>query len=284
MRVALGGCGAAAGDRARRRSSPEGTRRRLASARAGRGRSRSSPLDAEAVGEIAVDVRAAPPPRRRAGGRAARGERRRPPPRPRGRGPWARREAARRVDAVAGRTAIGPSQLHDDGDRARRGVVDLQFARSRPSAAAPDGGGRVSARSRGWRPSTSRTPTCSSGASAWWPSSWRGLQARRCSASSVRRAAASRPRSEPGCYPPSAAASFPAATDGGVAVPTGRAPARELERALDAAAERERALLVIDQFEETFTVCDDETERSRSSTRCSTTCRIPAVASPRYWR
>ena len=43
----------------------------------------------------------------------------------------------------------------------------------------------------------------------------------------------------------------------------GEHPLRELERALqDAAAERERVLLVIDQFEETFTVCYDETERS----------------------
>ena len=64
---------------------------------------------------------------------------------------WARREAARRVGAVAGRTAAGRAELRSMEAELAGGVVDLQAARERVALVA-DTTRRSSAPSRAWPP------------------------------------------------------------------------------------------------------------------------------------
>ena len=69
---------------------------------------------------------------------------------------WARREAARRVDAVAGRAAAGRTQARALEAELAGSVVDLQSARERAElvAATTSASGGSSARTRVWRTST----------------------------------------------------------------------------------------------------------------------------------
>ena len=131
---------------------------------------------------------------------------------------WARREATRRVDAVAGRTAAGRSEARALEAELAGSVVELQSARERAGLVGrrrrrrPDAD--RSARTRASRRSTPTTPSTSSGASGSSPSWSRASSARRCSRSSARRAAASRRSCGPGCCPRSPAACCRAARSG----------------------------------------------------------------------
>ena len=131
---------------------------------------------------------------------------------------WARREATRRVDAVAGRTAAGRSEARALEAELAGSVVELQSARERAGPRRPRRrrrrGAARSARTRASRRSTPTTPSTSSGASGSSPSWSRASSARRCSRSSARRAAASRRSCGPGCCPRSPAACCRAARTG----------------------------------------------------------------------
>ena len=188
---------------------------------------------------------------------------------------WARAEAARRLGASADRAASERARLQaaEDDLAARRG----RAAGARASA--PPRRGPVAARSRGSRRSTSTTPTCSSAASDWSPRWWRGSRAPRCSGSSGRRAAASHPRCAPACCPRSRRACCPGSGGWAIALlRPGAHPLRALERAVAGTRRRAGWSIAVDQFEELFTVCSDEAERTAFADALVAACVTRAAA------
>ena len=125
---------------------------------------------------------------------------------------WARAERVRRLGGAAGRTASRRAGLRAAEDElAGDVVVALEAARERRAASRR---ASWSAPSRASPRSSPRTPRSSSGASGSWRRWWPAWRARRCWASSVRRAAASRRCCAPACSRPCARASCPAARPG----------------------------------------------------------------------
>ena len=187
---------------------------------------------------------------------------------------WARREAARRVDASADRAAAGRARARALEAELAGSVAELQSARERAERAdAGDGAGglpvqgprllrrrgrRVLLRARAARRRARRA-------------AGRRAAARR---SSAPRGAASPPRCAPGCCPRSRPACCPG-SDGWtqVAAPPRRASAaRAARRDRTARAADGRLLIAVDQFEESFTACRDArrargVRRRRSSQR-----------------
>ena len=158
-----------------------------------------------------------------------------PAPRPRGRRPVgaARGGAPRRARSPGGRRR-GRAELRSMESELTGDVVELQAARERVATERTTTTRRSCARSRGSRPSTSPTPRTSSGASGSSPSSSPGSSARRCSASSDRRAAASPRSCAPACCPRSRTGVLPGSERLGAGPhPARRAPAA---RARDATA------------------------------------------------
>jgi len=108
---------------------------------------------------------------------------------------WARREATRRVDAVADRAAAGRNEARTLEAELDGSVVALQSARERASLVAGSGDDDsvpIVCPYKASRRSTPTTPSTSSSANGSSPSWSHASSARRCSRSSVRPAAASR--------------------------------------------------------------------------------------------
>ena len=111
-------------------------------------------------------------------------------------GEWARHEAARRVDAVADRTAAGRSEARALEAELAGNVVDLRSGGARRPASRPTGAeATVVCPYKGLATFDAEDADTSSGASSSSPNWSRASSARRCSAWSARPAAASRPRS-----------------------------------------------------------------------------------------
>ena len=108
---------------------------------------------------------------------------------------WARREATRRVDAVADRAAAGRNEARTLEAELDGSVVALQSARERASLVAGSGDDDsvpIVCPYKASRRSTPTTPSTSSSANGSSPSWSHASSARRCSRSSARPAAASR--------------------------------------------------------------------------------------------
>jgi WD40 repeat protein len=190
-------------------------------------------------------------------------------------GEWARREAADRVTVAAGEAADGRSRLRTMEAEVVEGVVDLQRARER---AAPQG-------------EPDGTVVCPfKGLAAFGPEDadyffgrerlGAELVARLVGApllaivgasgtgkSSVLRAGLL-PALAGGVLPGSEAWQL-------VVIRPGPRPQRELDRELDRVEGDSRLLIAVDQFEEVFTVCDDERERVEFIGRLVAAARDP---------
>ena len=142
----------------------------------------------------------------------------------------------------------------------RASVVELQAARERARARAATRRRRLPVQGPGVVRRRGRASS-SSGASGSWPRWSRGWPARRCWASSGRRAAASPRRCAPGCSPRSPPACCRQRALGAGAAAPGEHPLRALEQAT-AGAIASRRVVAVDQFEEVFTACRDEDERA----------------------
>ena len=134
-------------------------------------------------------------------------------------GGWARAEAAERLAATAGRAADDRTELRATQAAVAGGVVDLQRPANVPastrSRSRPIPRSRRSAPSAAWRRSTPPTPSTSSAASAWSPSSSPAWSARPCSRCSAPRAAASPRPCAPASCRRSPTGSSPAPSAGG---------------------------------------------------------------------
>ena len=181
---------------------------------------------------------------------------------------WARREATRRVDALADRAAAGRSEARALEAELAGSVVDLQSTRERVERFGRDGDRRdapvvcpykglatFDARRRRvlLRPRASSSPSWSRtlvGApllAVVGPSGQRqvvGRPGRAAARAGGRRAAAA------------------ATTGRRRVIRPGEHPLRELRRATRRLAPHGRSVLVVDQFEELFTACQDERERA----------------------
>ena len=220
------------------------------------------PLDADAVRAIAARCTAGRPTTSRSSGCSARAAASRAactssPSR------WARREAARRVGAVAGRTAAGRAELRSMEAELAGGVVELQAAASAPR--------RRRRRRRPWCCPFKGLASFDVADAPYFFGRERlvaelvarlvgapllgvvGPSGSGKSSVAARRAAAAR-------WPPACCRGSEQWTQ--VVMRPGRAPAA---RARSAAATRglgRRMVLAVDQFEETFTACRDEAERA----------------------
>ena len=179
---------------------------------------------------------------------------------------WARREAARRVDAVADRAAAAGSEARAlEAELAGR-VVSLQAARERAGRIlrrSGDGDGPVLCPYKGLAAFDVDDADCFFGREQLVAE----LVARLVGAplvgvvgpsgsgkSSVVRA---------GLLPAIAGGALPGSAEWGRAlIRPGEHPMRELRRAIDRRGDDRRAVLVVDQLEELFTACRDEEERS----------------------
>ena len=104
-------------------------------------------------------------------------------------------------------------------------------------------------------------PSTSSGASVWWPGWWPGWSAPHCSAVIGPSGSGKSSAVRAGLVPALAEGALPGSERWRqVLMRPGAHPLAELERALPDGGEH--ALLVVDQFEEVFTVCRDEAERT----------------------
>jgi WD40 repeat protein/DNA-binding SARP family transcriptional activator len=174
---------------------------------------------------------------------------------------WARREAARRVGAIAGRTAAGRAELRSMEDELAGGVVELQTALER--ADSPEGDeDQVVCPFKGLASFEIADAPYFFGRERLVAE----LVARLVGApllgvvgpsgsgkSSVVKA---------GLLPALASGVLPGSEDWPqVSIRPGEHPMHELHAATSGLAPGRRAVLAVDQFEETFTVCRDEGER-----------------------
>ena len=153
------------------------------------------------------------------------------------------------------------------------------------SAARPIPKAWWSARSRASPRSTSTTPRSSSAGSVssrrWSPGSW----ARRSWASSARRVAASPRRCARGCCRRSRTGCCPGSEGWALALlRPGEHPQRALADAIAAAGPVGRLIVAVDQFEEVFTACRDETERTAFADALVASRARPAAAHDRPGR
>jgi WD40 repeat protein/energy-coupling factor transporter ATP-binding protein EcfA2 len=175
---------------------------------------------------------------------------------------WARREAARRVDAVAGRAAAGRTRARALNVELAGTVVDLQSTRERAGLVAPDGDGRLICPYKGLATFDADDADYFFGRERLVAE----LVARLVGApllavvgpsgsgkSSVVRA---------GLLPALAGGILPASDRWRRAlIRPGEHPLRELQRAQSRGDGR--VVLAVDQFEEAFTACADEREREK---------------------
>jgi len=175
---------------------------------------------------------------------------------------WARRQAARRVGAVAGRTAAGRAELHSMQAELVGGVVDLQAARERVALVA-DHDDPVVCPFKGLASYEEHDAEYFFGRERLVAE----LVARLVGApllgvvgpsgsgkSSVLRA---------GLLPALAGGVLPGSEEWEqVLIRPGEHPLDELNRAGAFVSDESRVLLAVDQFEETFTACSDERERA----------------------
>lgn len=177
-------------------------------------------------------------------------------------GEWARQAAARRVGAVAGRTAAGRADLRSMEAELAEDVVELQAASERV-ALARDVDAPVVCPFKGLASFDADDAPYFFGREKLVAE----LVARLVGAellgivgpsgsgkSSVMRA---------GLLPALAGGVLPASTMWKqVLIRPGEHPLRELTEAMKEIGDRERAVIAVDQFEETFTTCEDEAERA----------------------
>jgi WD40 repeat protein/DNA-binding SARP family transcriptional activator len=176
---------------------------------------------------------------------------------------WARREAARRVEAVAGRAAAGRTQARALEAELAGSVVALQSTRERAERlAAPDGGGPVICPFKGLATFDVEDAEYFFGREQLVAE----LVARLVGAPLLAIVGASGSGKSSalraGLLPALAGGALPG-SDGWaqVLIRPGEQPMRELHRAASALGEERRIVLAVDPFEETFTACRDERER-----------------------
>ena len=176
---------------------------------------------------------------------------------------WARREAAERVETMAGRAAASRAELRSMEAELAGGVVDLQTAGERLELAREHDEPVVC-------PFKGLAPFDEDDADYYFGRERlvAELVARLVGAPMLRRRGAVRQRqvvdrAREGCCPPSRAASSPGSEDWvRVLMRPGEHPLRELENAVRDIHGDPRVVLAVDQFEETFTACRDKEERA----------------------
>ena len=177
-------------------------------------------------------------------------------------GQWARREAARHVGAVAGRAEAGRAELREIEAELTGGVFELQETRERIAPATRDASpvvcpfkGLASYDVADAPYFCGRERLVAELVARLVGAPLLGVVGPSGSGkSSVLRA---------GLLPALASGVLPGSEAWGQALlRPGAHPRRELGGALDAAGDRERVVIAVDQFEEIFTVCPDERERA----------------------
>ncbi|MEO8687230.1 MAG: BTAD domain-containing putative transcriptional regulator [Solirubrobacteraceae bacterium] len=197
---------------------------------------------------------------------------------------WARREATRRVDAVAGRAAAGRSEARALEAELAGNVVDLQSVRERAGLLAGDG---ADAQAAVVCPYKGLETFDTDDAEYFFGREQlvAELVARLVGApllavvgpsgsgkSSVVRA---------GLLPALAGGVLPGSERWARAlIRPGEHPMRELRRAADQLGRERRSVLIVDQFEELFTACQDERERSEFVAALVGVARDPGGDSP----
>jgi WD40 repeat protein/DNA-binding SARP family transcriptional activator len=178
-------------------------------------------------------------------------------------GQWARREAARRVGAVAGRAASGRAELRSMEDELAGGVVQLQTAREQIEPADGDAGpvvcpfkGLASFEAADAPYFFGRERLIAELVARLVGAPLLGVVGPSGSGkSSVVRA---------GLLPALAGGVLPGSEQWRqVLIRPGEHPLHELHRAMAGLDAGHRAVVAVDQFEETFTACRDEDERAR---------------------
>ncbi len=176
---------------------------------------------------------------------------------------WARREAARRVGAIAGRAAAGRAELRTMEDELAGGVVQLQTAREHVEPQNGDGGpvvcpfkGLASFEAADAPYFFGRERLIAELVARLVGAPLLGVVGPSGSGkSSAVRA---------GLLPALASGVLPGSEDWPqILIRPGEHPANELANATADLEPGRRAVLAVDQFEETFTTCRDEQERTR---------------------